>query len=62
MTGEMTSVPCPCGRMEMSSLTWLCRLCYMEKELNYAIGELERGTEMWREAALSRLRKIAGMT
>lgn len=49
---------CPCGRMGKPMAIWLCRLCYLEKEIGYALSELERGGG-WPEVGLRRLRKLA---
>ena len=53
--------PCPCGRMDKSPALWLCRLCYLEKEIRYAVRELKRGGEGydWHAAGLARLGKLA---
>jgi len=51
--------PCPCGRMNKSPALWLCRCCYLEKEIRYALSELERGGD-WPDAGLQRLRKLTG--
>jgi hypothetical protein len=63
-------VMCPCGRTMMPWSTWLCRICYLEKEIGYALSELERGgnapgydpPKTWHELGLSRLRKLIGVT
>lgn len=57
---------CPCGRMMKLAATWLCTLCYVQKEIGYALSELERGGEAWpghtwHDAGLERLQKLAGM-
>ena len=57
---------CPCGRMNMHPARWLCALCYIQKEIGYALSELERDGDAWeghswREAGLARLEKLAGM-
>jgi len=49
--------PCPCGRMNKPAALWLCRICYLEKEIMYALSELERGGD-WPEAGMRRLRKL----
>lgn len=54
---------CPCGRMNKSAWTWLCRICYLEKEVRYALSELERGGEArpgysWHDAGLRRLGEL----
>lgn len=34
-------------------MLWLCRCCYLEKEIRYSISELERGLDpTWRLARL----------
>jgi hypothetical protein len=39
--------------MEKSAMLWLCRCCYLEKEIRYSISELERGLDpTWRLARL----------
>jgi len=54
---------CPCGRMGKSPWTWLCRICHLEKEIGYALSELERDGEAWagrswHEFGVERLRKL----
>jgi hypothetical protein len=56
---------CPCGRMFKPAALWLCRACYLEKEIRYAISELERGGDAWQgrtwhDAGLERLKKLTG--
>lgn len=56
---------CPCGRM-FKGMSWLCTLCYVQKEIGYALSELTRGGNMpgydppktWHEYGLSRLQKL----
>ena len=55
--------PCPCGRMNRYKALWLCRCCYLEKEIRYALSELERGGEAWpgytwAQFGMSRLDKL----
>lgn len=43
---------CPCGRADLgqhekSQAMWLCRAAYMEKEIRYALSELERPGDAW---------------
>ncbi len=47
--------------MDKSPALWLCRLCYLEKEIRYAVRELKRGGEGydWHAAGLARLGKLA---
>jgi hypothetical protein len=57
---------CPCGRMMKPAALWLCRCCYLEKEIGYAISELERGGEAWEgrtwdSAGMGRLRKLVSL-
>lgn len=40
--------------MDKSAWTWLCRCCYLEKEIGYALSELERGGD-WPRHARERL-------
>lgn len=61
-SGEM----CACGRMEIPRWSWLCRLCYLQKEIGYALSELERRGEAWpghswHDAGMERLEKLAAM-
>lgn len=49
---------CPCGRMGKPVMLWLCRCCYLEKEIRHAISELERGGD-WPRAGMARLKKLA---
>lgn len=54
---------CPCGRMDKPKMLWLCRCCYLEKEIRYALSELERPGDAWRgqswrAAGLARLEKL----
>ena len=59
------SNPCPCGRMDRG-MSWLCQLCYMQKEIGYALSELTRGGNLpsydppksWHERGLERLDKL----
>ncbi len=49
--------------MSKSAWTWLCRICYLEKEIGYALSEMERDGEAWaahswHDAGLQRLRKL----
>ena len=45
--------PCPCGRMDKPAMLWLCRCCFLEKEIRYAVSEMERGLDpAWRLARL----------
>lgn len=53
---------CPCerpelGRHEKHRAAWLCRVAYLEKEIGYAISELERGGE-WPAAGMQRLERL----
>lgn len=48
---------CPCGRMLKPAMLWLCRCCYLEKEIGYAISELERGGAAG-AGGMGRLRKL----
>lgn len=65
--GQMTfwdMEPCPCGRPELGqhekyAAQWLCRAGYLEKEIGYALSELERGGD-WPAAGLRRLEKLVG--
>jgi hypothetical protein len=57
---------CACGRMEIPRFSWLCRLCYLQKEIGYALSELERDGEAWpgrswHDAGLARLEKLRMM-
>lgn len=36
---------------------WLCRICYLEKEIGYALSELHRGGD-WPSAGIRRLEKL----
>jgi hypothetical protein len=52
--------------MNMHLVRWLCALCYIQKEIGYALSELERGGDAWeghswREAGLARLERLAAM-
>jgi len=59
MTDTPGMEPCPCGRMDKYAMTWLCRCCYLEKEIGYALSELGRGGE-WPATGLRRLEKLIG--
>ena len=48
---------CPCGRMDKPAALWLCRCCYLEKEIHYAVTELERGGDR-PAAGMRRLHKL----
>lgn len=54
---SLATDPCPCGRMDKPAGLWLCRCCYLEKEIHYAISELERRGD-WPAAGMRRLRKL----
>jgi hypothetical protein len=45
--------------MDKYAMTWLCRCCYLEKEIGYALSELGRGGE-WPATGLRRLEKLIG--
>ena len=59
---------CPCGRPDLGQhekhqATWLCRAAYMEKEIRYALSELDRPGDAWRGQSwralgLARLEKL----
>lgn len=53
---------CPCGRMNRN-LSWMCSLCYLQKEIGYALSEIERGGDAWEglswhDAGIQRLQKL----
>lgn len=37
---------CPCGR-GLPVLSWCCQICYLEKEIRYALSELSREGDAW---------------
>jgi hypothetical protein len=52
--------------MEIPRFSWLCRLCYLQKEIGYALSELERGGDAWpglswHDAGIQRLEKLRMM-
>ncbi len=54
---------CPCGRLELVNFQWMCTICYLQKEIGYALSELERDGDAWagrtwHESGLRRLRKL----
>jgi len=54
---------CACGRMDKPIEMWLCRACFLEKEIRYALSELDRpggpwDGESWADMARWRLRRL----
>jgi hypothetical protein len=57
---------CPCSRMPKLEGSWLCRLCYIQKEIGYALSELDRGGDAWPGTSwhaygLERLERLAAI-
>jgi hypothetical protein len=62
MTAWEDMEPCPCGRPELGrhekyQALWICRAGYLEKEIGYALSELERGGG-WPAAGKRRLERL----
>jgi hypothetical protein len=58
---------CPCNRMDKPAALWLCRCCYLEKEIGYALSELMRDGDAWpgqtwAQFGLSRLKRLTEST
>jgi hypothetical protein len=56
-TLETATEPCLCGRMDKLVVALMCRCCYLEKEIRYAISELERDQD-WPAHGLARLKGL----
>lgn len=70
MSAPIAMEPCPCGRPQLGVhekpvYLWLCRYGYLEKEIGYAISELERAPDEvnghdWAACGMRRLRGLVG--